>query len=90
MCAEIDGENDCLSHGIIWLKRGSAPAPAPAPQEKPLEPIKRAVRNYQSLHKAIEAAGGDATWLLSNNKVEEFLATMAKNGITIVATYTKD
>lgn len=60
-----------------------------AQQENPLEPIKRAVRNYQSMHKAIKAAGGDAEGLLSNPRVEEFLSTLAQNGITIVATYTK-
>lgn len=94
MCSEILNSMNCVTHNVIWLLKGDAQPNNADTVAKvaadPLDPIKRAVKNYTQLSSAIEAAGGDAAGLLSNSRVEQFLATLAQNGITITATYTKD
>jgi hypothetical protein len=42
-------------------------------------------KNYLSLQKAIEDAGGDGDKLIA--KHEELLATLARNEISLIATY---
>lgn len=86
-CVDCVAENDhqlCVQlgdecRGGVWTK---------PPVQKPHTPVETALKNYDQLAGAMQAAGG-AVEALQSMTLFEFLAAAAKNNITITAKYTR-
>ena len=78
--------NSC--HGGIWCNTDTAPQHTARvnPGTKKHNEVTLAICNYQQLAQAIQQAGG-AVEILETHTVPQLLETLARNNITIKATY---
>ena len=78
LCKQLSGE--CQKG--IWC---NTERPTPLQPHKP-DPVKLALHNYQQLAQAVQDAGG-SVHILESHTVPQLLQTLARNRITIKATY---
>ena len=86
LCAVLG--NHC--HGGIWCnteRPETVPQPAPAKgRTTTTQELQVFIRNYQQLAQAIQQVGGSVE-ILETYTVPQLLETLARNGITLQATY---
>ena len=79
-------ESLCVRAGIIWVLAHEKQFPATEP--KPADPVTAALKSYDQLATAMQAAGGDIQ-ALGDMTLFEFLVAAAKNNISITAKYSR-
>lgn len=88
LCTKLNG--NC--HGGIWCnteRPTTVPPLEPAPVKGRVttpQELQLFIRNYQQLAQAVQRAGGSIE-ILETHTVPQLLETLARNGITIKATY---
>ena len=81
LCSRLAGE--CGT--AVWIV-DTSPAPRVNPGTKKHNEVTLAICNYQQLAQAIQRAGG-SVGILETHTVPQLLETLARNGITLKATY---
>lgn len=81
LCKQLSGE--CRLG--IWCNTERPETVAPLQPTK-LDPVQLAIHNYQQLAQAVQQAGG-SVHILESHTVPQLLETLARNGVTLKATY---